>query len=607
MVAFVGFTVVSAGAAGLWVRDRTERDGAASARQGSSARLAALARLIRSEIAVGVEDVRLLAGAVEDEGAAGLERHRVSSALLSRFAREHGRYDQVRLLSASGREIARVNHRGAVQVVPESSLQDKGDRYYFKEAMDPGAARSVRGTGNDDVYVSRMDLNVEQGEVEYPPRVMLRFARRVGPPERPAGLAVLNVMVEALLEPVRPALVGPGGELVVVGGGGWVVRLRCGDGDRCRYRTGTLADLAPSVPDAVLARVRRGGEGTLVTAGSWRASFRPLGAGPLAADWRLLLLDPRAPEGAAAAPGAVVGAGALLAVLVGLAAALGIMGARALTRPLRDVEPLVGHGGLARGGDEIHSFAQAVRASAREAEEERADLERKFKRADRLASLGILAATLAHEVGNPLGSMKTALQVHLRQSELSPRTRTVIERVVAEVDRLTSTLERIRGFARASAGTEVRVTPREIFQRICSLYDGEAHRRGMSLRAEGDAQDHVMVLCAERLEQALVNLVVNSLQAGRAEGGSGEILLGATRADGELRLTVADSGPGIPPEVQGRVFDPFYTTKPDGTGLGLPIVREVARDLGGKVDLETRCPGGTRVTLSLPISGEDAA
>lgn len=238
-------------------------------------------------------------------------------------------------------------------------------------------------------------------------------------------------------------------------------------------------------------------------------------------------------------------------------------------------------------------------------------LDRRLQQEAHLAALGRLAATVAHEVKNPLGAIKTIAQV-MREQEQDEARRTDLDMITSEVDRLAATVTQLLTFARAhqpGAGAgDAQATPVAALDTVVALFGPEAGRQGVTLEASFDPcpdPDRIRVpgLTTDHLTEILSNLVVNAIQAG-----AGRIRLTASLAEHDrlghiLRLTIDDDGAGIPIEVQPKVFDPFFTTRQRGTGLGLSIVQQRVRLAGGTVALESPPAGssrGTRVIVEVP-------
>jgi C4-dicarboxylate-specific signal transduction histidine kinase len=230
--------------------------------------------------------------------------------------------------------------------------------------------------------------------------------------------------------------------------------------------------------------------------------------------------------------------------------------------------------------------------------EQKARLQAELVAADRLATIGKLAAGVAHEVGNPLSGILGYLSVLRMRGAGQQGTLEVVDRIEDEVKRIDGIVRGLLEMGRPSRG---KAQPLD----VRPLVDG-CVKMVTSMRE--NAQVHIDVACAEGtflsaeagpLAQVLVNLLLNGCQA---MGGRGTLKVKVTTAAGSGAIVVEDEGPGIPPEVLPRLFTPFFTTKPpgQGTGLGLAVSRHLLGQFDGRLTAENREGGGARFTITLP-------
>jgi two-component system, NtrC family, sensor histidine kinase HydH len=229
-------------------------------------------------------------------------------------------------------------------------------------------------------------------------------------------------------------------------------------------------------------------------------------------------------------------------------------------------------------------------------------------RMQRLARLGTLLAAFAHEVRNPLSTIGLNLQLVLedfREPETSrdKRTQKRLATVEGEVRRLQKILEEFLGFARAPEPKFVPIDLNTKLAAVVEFHEPEMREHGLTLRFypsnDAGAVAGVHVLGDwDHLQAAFVNLLRNAKEATPA---GGEILVATQREGNTAIVRITDTGAGIPVELQGQVFEPYFSTKKAGTGLGLPTVRRVVEEHGGTVSLQSEVGKGTQFTVRLPV------
>jgi signal transduction histidine kinase len=240
-----------------------------------------------------------------------------------------------------------------------------------------------------------------------------------------------------------------------------------------------------------------------------------------------------------------------------------------------------------------------------ELEERVAQKTREVLRADRLATLGGIAAGFAHELGNSLNVIRGYASVTARELPEGSPHRADVEAIRREVTRAASLIERFLVFARART-VHPHPQPIEPIVREAVEVVGPAATQAKverALEVEPGLPD--VVADAELLRQAFLNLCVNAIHA-MQEGGGGRLAVRARRLGDGVAVEFQDSGPGMDPETAARVFEPFFTTKANGTGLGLAIVRQAAEAHGGAVEVENVPGGGALFRVRLPAVGAGA-
>ena len=232
--------------------------------------------------------------------------------------------------------------------------------------------------------------------------------------------------------------------------------------------------------------------------------------------------------------------------------------------------------------------------------EENVRLERKLAEGERLAALGQMAATVAHEVKNPLSAIKSIAQVMSEDEALKSQHTRDLSLIVSETDRLNNTVTQLLSFARTQAPPAPPSTAAEIVHGVGGLFRAEAEEKAINLQLAADSNAKLDGVQTAAVRDALANLLVNSLQATPPNG---VVKIACVTNRDEIVFTVSDSGPGIPESMREKIWQPFFTTRQRGTGLGLAIVRKRMQEAGGTARLAPSRNGeGARFELRLPLS-----
>ena len=238
--------------------------------------------------------------------------------------------------------------------------------------------------------------------------------------------------------------------------------------------------------------------------------------------------------------------------------------------------------------------------------EEKLQLERELAERERLAALGQMAASISHNLKNPLGSMKTILQLQLENPEMPESMRSETKMILEEIGRLSAKLNQLLQFSRPALigdGRPAKSDASEVAREVVGVLNPEAQRRGVALELHPTATTVHVAIGTAALNDILTNLVVNALDAA-ARGGHVQVEI--SQKDGNGLLAVEDDGLGVAAELRGKILQPFFTTKTQGTGLGLAIVARRASDAGGKLEFESPVKNGrgTRFLVWLPLGEE---
>jgi PAS domain S-box-containing protein len=234
---------------------------------------------------------------------------------------------------------------------------------------------------------------------------------------------------------------------------------------------------------------------------------------------------------------------------------------------------------------------------------ERRALEKRAADAEAISAMGTLALNLAHEIRNPLNAAKLQLMLLGRdvgKLPVAPEAKVALDRragiVGDEIERLNRLLTEFLELARPRGIARAPVALAQLVDGVLSLERAAAESRGIRIEVDVPAE-LAMVGDVEKLKQVVLNLVVNAIEAMKD---GGRLALRGRSAGEVVELEIADSGPGIPPELLAQVFDPFFTTKEAGTGLGLSIVRKIVDQHGGDVRIDSERGKGTRAVVTVP-------
>jgi two-component system, NtrC family, sensor histidine kinase HydH len=235
-----------------------------------------------------------------------------------------------------------------------------------------------------------------------------------------------------------------------------------------------------------------------------------------------------------------------------------------------------------------------------------------LRRADRLAALGELSASMAHEIRNPLGSIKGTAEIFRDSLPAGHRLAEFARILVKEADRLDRILTHFLGFARPKDVVSSRTELAPAVAQVVGLTRERARSAGVAITVELSPEVPPVAIPSDALGQVLLNLVLNAIQA-LGPGGrvsiSGAIAPARRLACREspvqlqvVHLAVADDGPGIPHDIRERVFDPFFTTRRGGTGLGLAICQRIVLGYRGAIAVVAAAPQGARFEMELPVA-----
>lgn len=546
------------------------------------------------------------------------------------FSRGKRAFYQVRYLNHRAHEVVRLNvQRGVATVVAREALQDKSDRYYVKEAF---------ALEQGDIYCSPIDLNVERGTVEQPSRTVVRFATRViGEREIGEGVLVINLYGDFLLSLAGP--LNPGTRAWLVDGRGTATGI-IGD---IHGEEVVDADSLLAYVDSELLYPPSTGPLRGVIAQTKETLFF---SAPVLMDlagsgerWTLLMSHPRSPI---ETPIRQLTTFLLIGLLftVSVAISLGVFIGNYLVQPitrLRRATQEIAGGNLSahvhiETGDEIEGLAADFNTMAMELSTARerlsswnVELEREVEhqtenirvlqaglsKADKLAAIGQITASVMHEVGNPLAAIKTKVQAAQEEGNTQADHEELLPEILEEVDRLTTFLRSFSHLGSLPRPVSEVVAPPAVIQEVATLIGPDLKRRKLHLRLK--VEDDVPPLRGDgnMLRQLLINLILNAADAS-PEGS--DILVRARRAEPtgtmdeqQVLIEVVDQGHGMTEEICARILEPFFTTKAEGTGLGLAICKQVVEEYHGTMDILSKPEVGTTISMCFPVLRPGAA
>jgi two-component system, NtrC family, sensor histidine kinase HydH len=259
------------------------------------------------------------------------------------------------------------------------------------------------------------------------------------------------------------------------------------------------------------------------------------------------------------------------------------------------------------------SLLAIMRQAARQIDEQQIKLlkmQSELISSQRMAAVGEMAAAVAHGIGNPLSSIRAAAQVALLESEAEEETTTNskmrgnLQSIMRQVDRVQKRMQGLLNFAKPLEPHPTSLEVNALVLDVVETMNSRFHDAGVQSKVDLDPNLPGIVFDLNHLEQALMVLITNALEA-TPRGGAVTIRTKWINQNGDgnaVQVAIEDGGEGIPAENRERVFAPFFTTKPHGTGIGLPLAKKFLERNGGKIALTNGCDHGTRVEITLPLS-----
>jgi len=228
-------------------------------------------------------------------------------------------------------------------------------------------------------------------------------------------------------------------------------------------------------------------------------------------------------------------------------------------------------------------------------------LQEQIKRAERLASVGQLAAGVAHEIRNPLGALKGFLQYFQRKLDLQEQDKTYLTVMVNEVDRLNAVISNLLDFARPKEPVLEACDVADLIRHVLTLIESDLQAKQLHVALNLAEQLPQFRLDCDQMTQVLLNILINAMQA---TDPGGQITIGAhVQPDtNRLELTITDTGKGMAPADLPKIFDPFFSTKKQGAGLGLAIADTIIANHHGEIMAESSPGKGSTFRIYLPVA-----
>jgi signal transduction histidine kinase len=236
------------------------------------------------------------------------------------------------------------------------------------------------------------------------------------------------------------------------------------------------------------------------------------------------------------------------------------------------------------------------------------EVEEQLSAAQKLSALGQLSASLAHEIKNPLSSIKGTAEILLDEFPTDHPKREFVEILLKETTRLNNTVEEVLQFSRRGMkGTEKEEANTEplsqVIDRVTSLLASQLRKKSITLTVTGWEEGKAFFVAGEKLSQVFLNIILNGIDATPPKG---EITVKTSKNSAGLTVTVKDNGPGIPDEFKDKIFSAFYSTKESGTGLGLSISKKIVESYGGTLTLSDAESGGACFIVFLPKQNSES-
>jgi len=252
--------------------------------------------------------------------------------------------------------------------------------------------------------------------------------------------------------------------------------------------------------------------------------------------------------------------------------------------------------------EQLMLIANQISSAMAKAEliQEKLQMERKMYENEKLSSLGRLSTSVAHEVKNPLSSIKAIVQVLKEDSKNESKTQKSLSIIVEEIDRLTKVVNQLLVFAKPQMDSKSTVKISDVINKVLVVLRHEAKMNNVNIHLDVSNDIPVITVGEGSLNEVFFNIIHNAIQA-MSEGGKLTVSISYDQKDDYITVVFENTGPCISEEDMGKIFEPYYTTKQTGTGLGLAIVKRKLDELKGMVQVKSE-DSSTRFTVKIPSS-----
>ncbi len=226
-----------------------------------------------------------------------------------------------------------------------------------------------------------------------------------------------------------------------------------------------------------------------------------------------------------------------------------------------------------------------------------------LERLEQIKPLAHLASTMVHDIRNSLGIISSTAQFALTNLKPAEKEKQAWEMVVRNVETIKSNLKSYLGFAKQFETNRESILPNDIINRVCHFIETQAKKQNTRIEKNLDGTNTYLMLDVAAIESSILNMALNALESVEQDGA----VRFATRLDAKDHLfiiEIEDTGPGIPADIQEKLFQPFFTTKKTGTGMGLYSAKAAAQNHGGKITCESTQGKGTKMIFSLPLQNQ---